>query len=128
MSWIEDIGTYLQTSGIGTVGTDIFYTGFDASVHNCITLYTQPGLPEEIYLTKDLTLRKPELGVRVRNSSDSAAYQKAYDIYNLLDMLVNTPLGSTRFKRIKAIADPFFLEQDLNYYYIYSINFNVSIG
>jgi hypothetical protein len=128
MTWIEDIGTYLQTQGKGTLGTSIFYEEFSLSSPNCILLIDQPGLPSITTLGKGMTLRKPELGVRVRNQNDDTAHAKADEIYNLLHLKTNTVIGSTRFKKIKCIAEPFYLSKDPNNNHIWSINFNLEIG
>jgi len=128
MSWIDDIGSYLQTQGIGTLGTDLFYENFDSSATNCIALIAQAGQSPKTTLRNTMTLKRPELGVRVRNQNDSDAHTKAESVYNLLNHTYNTTLGSTRFKSIKAIAEPFFVSQSKNNSYIYSINFILEIG
>jgi len=128
MTWIEDIGAYLQTNGIGTLDTNIFYQGFDSIAANCITLFDQTGLESKSTLGKGMILRRPELGVRVRNASDATAQTNADSIYNLLHLKINTVIGSTRFKRISGIAEPFFVSRDPNNNYIYSINFRLEIG
>lgn len=128
MTWLEDIGTYLQTNSIGTLGTSIFYEEFDTVTTNCIVLIAQAGPGPKTTLRKYMTLRKPELGVRVRNSDDYTAHTKAESICTLLDQTYNTTIGSTRFKSIKAIADPFYVSQSKNNSYIYSINFSLEIS
>jgi hypothetical protein len=124
MTWIEDIGAYLQTHGF----SNIYYETFSASSPNSILLIDQPGLPSISTLRKGMTLRKPELGVRVRNSNGDTAHDKADEIYNLLHLKTNTVIGSTRFKKIKGIAEPFYLSKDPNNNYIWSINFSLEIG
>jgi len=128
MSWLEDLGTYLQTNSIGTLGSSIFYENFDSSVINSVILIAQAGPAPSTTLGNTMTLRKPELGIRVRNSDDSTAHTKAESIFDLLNDTYNTTIGSTRFKSIRAIADPFFVGQSKNDSYIYSINFAVRIG
>lgn len=128
MTWIEDIGAFLQTNGIGTLGTDIFYTKFPALPHNCIILIGQAGQSTKTTLGKTMTLERPELGIRVRNQYDETAEAKAKAIYDLLNLTFNTTLGSTRFKSIKAIAPPFPVGQDKNENFLYSINFSLEIG
>ena len=121
-AWLDDIGSYLQTSGIGTLGTDIFYHGFDALTPNCIALFDQAGQQA------DGDLHKPMLGVLVRNSADTTAESKARAIYTLLNLKVNTVMGSTHIKRIEAVAAPFFVSNSANNLFIYSINFEVHIN
>ncbi len=128
MSWIDDIGSYLQTQGIGTLGTDLFYEKFEPSIQNSVILITQAGPGPSTTLGNTMILRKPELGVRVRNQDDSTAYTKAESIFNLLNDTYNTTIGNTRFKRINAVADPFFVGFDKNENFMYSINFSIRIG
>ena len=128
MTWIDDIAAYLATNSTGTVGVDIAAGGFIPSAINCIALYNQTGLPEKVTLGKGMQLRRPELGVRVRNKSDSLAASNALAIHELLNLKVNTVIGTTRFKRIEAVAEPFFVSYDPNNKYIYSVNFRLEIG
>ena len=128
MTWIEDIGAYLQTQGVGTLETNIFYEVFDSVTPDCIILITQTGPGPKITLRKTMILKRPELGVRVRNRDQAAAYLKIESICNLLSFIVNTTIGSTRFKSIKPIGEPFFVSQSKNDPYIYSINFSLEIG
>lgn len=126
MTWIDDIGTYLQTNSVGTLGTDVYYNGFSASSPNCIALFYQAGNKEEETASGDLTFRYPELGIRVRNASDASAKQKIDSIHALLHDISNTLIGSTYFVSIEAIADPFFVSQKNNQF-IYSVNFSLEI-
>jgi hypothetical protein len=127
MTWLEDIGAYLQVNGLGTLATDIFYKNFDNTATNCIALIDQAGQRAEVSLSNDMILKKPELGVRVRNMDDTTAELKARAIYDLLNLKVNTVIGSTRFKRIVAIAEPFFVSQSKTDLFIYSINFEIQV-
>lgn len=127
-TWIEDIGTYLQTNSIGTVGTDIFYNGFDTKSSNCIALLVAPGLPEKITLGRTVVLSRPELDIRVRNVDDSTAETKAKAIQTLLSQIRMQTIGSNRFKSIRPLQDYYFLEQDENDRFIYVINFQTEIN
>lgn len=128
MTWIDDIGQFLSTTGLGTLGTDIFFEGFEPAVPNCIALFGQAGQPPKTTLRKTMILNRPELGIRVRNQDDATASSKADEIYNLLNFIFNTVLGDTRFKSIKALASPFFVTLTESNLYIYSINFALEIG
>lgn len=128
MTWIDDIGTYLQTNSIGTLGNDIFYNGFDASVSNCITLLNAPGLSERCSLQRSMILSRPELDIRVRNVDDSTAETKAKAIHDLLSLVGTQIIGSTHFKKIRPLQDCYFLETDENDRYIYVINFQCEIN
>lgn len=130
MTWIDDIGTYLQNNGIGTfaAGGDIFCNGFSVNAPNCITLLSAPGLPEKYSLRRTCILSRPELDVRVRNVDDATAEQKAKAIYELLHLIVGRTIGSTNFKKIRGMQDPYLLEIDDNDRYIYAVNFQLEIN
>ncbi len=128
MTWLENIGSYLQTQSVGTLGTNIFYQDFDSITSNCICLISQAGQNSKTTLRNTMELVRHELGVRVRNTNDTTADSKALTIYNLLNHTYNTTIGSTRFKSIKAVSPPFFVGQDKNNNYIYSINFSLEIS
>lgn len=124
-AWLDDLGTYLQTAGIGTLGTDIFYRGFDALTPNCIALFDNAGqhatsLGGELY--------RPGLGILVRNSSDVTADSKSRAIHDLLNLKVNIFMGTTRIKRIEAVSPAFFVSKSANNQFIYSINFEIQIS
>lgn len=128
MSWLEDIGQYLNDNYIGTLATDIFYRGFDEDEPNCIALYDQAGQSATLTNNKSVKLEKPELGIKVRNSSGDAASDKADEIYNLLNLIFNKTIGTTRFKSIRAISRPFYISTTQTNLVIYSINFEIRIG
>jgi len=130
MTWLTDIGTYLQLNGIGTVGTDIFYKMFQSGVPNCISLLSSAGSSPKYTLPiqNSITLERPELRVLVKNTSPSVADAKAQAIEDLLSPKINTTIGSTRFKSIKKKAPHFFVSQSLTEGTIYSIYFSLEIG
>lgn len=128
MTWIEDLGTYLQTAGIGTLATDIFYQNFSKTVPNCIALLTAPGLQEKYTLRRTCVLSRPELDVRVRNVDDTVAEQKATAIHNLLNVVAGEVIGTTSFKKISAMNDPYLLEIDENDRFVYAVNFQLEIN
>lgn len=112
MSWIEDIGAYLVSKGIGSVGNDIAYGEPRAEIKNCVALSDQPGSSAKTTLNGKIALECPELGVIIRNQSSKIAHDKADLIYEQLKIITNTTIGNTRFKRIKATSSPYLLSQD----------------
>ena len=128
MTWLSDIGSYLQTGKMGTLGTDMFYSDFDLTSHNCIALIAHAGPITKTTLRMTMKLERPSLGILVRNVSNSSAETKAKEIYDYLNFTFNTTIGSTRFKSIKAVAPYFYVGQDKANNYIYSINFSLEIS
>jgi len=125
--YLTDIVNYLQTNSIGTSGTDIFLYGFSKSVKNCIAVMSAPGLGDKSTASGDMTLYRPELDIRVRNSSGSTAKTKATAIHALLNLKTNFTTGNTKFKRIQAISEPFQVSKSETEGTIYSVNFSLQI-
>lgn len=128
MTWIADIGDYLETNNIGTVGTTIFINKFDKATPNCISIFTAPGLEEKVTLRRTYVLSRPELDIRVRNADDSTAEVTAKSIQDLLSLVIMQTIGSTSFKNIRPLQDYFFLEQDENDRFVYAVNFKIEIN
>jgi hypothetical protein len=127
-TFLTDLGTYLQTNSIGTVGTDLFYNGLDESVSNCIALTPFPGKEfKEIVSAGVNNPRQTNLSVLVRNSSSELAYSKAVDIYELLRVIANQIIGTTKFISIDAHAPPGFVTRDDSKNFIFSVNFSLLI-
>lgn len=124
--YIKDIADFLQSNFIGTIGTDLFIGGFDTAP-NCISVNAVAGLTQKTALG-GMILYNPELNIGVRNRSGKAAELKARAIHTLLNLQTNRVIGSTRFKRIEAIAAPFFVSKSEQEGTIYSVNFYLNIG
>lgn len=125
--YLHDLSTYLQTNNIGTFGTDIFLYGFQKGVFNCIALVPSPGYRAITTVTGDMTIHRPELDIQIRNRSGKLAEQKARAIYNLLNMITNTTIGSTNFKRIEASNPPFEISKTEQEGTIFAVNFDLQI-
>ena len=124
-TYLSDLGAYLQTNSIGTVGTDIFYGKFDLST-NCISLLPYPGTNTHKIVTGQRDPQQINLSILVRNSVNYTAKTKADSIYNLLYDIYNTIIGTTKFLYIQAKSPPGLVSSDSNFT-IYSINFSLLI-
>lgn len=124
-TYLSDIGTYLQTNSIGTVGTDIFYSKLDLSI-NCISLNPYQGSNKLKIVTGQRDPQQINLSIIVRNSSNYTAKTKADSIYELLCDIYNTIIGTTKFLYIQAKSPPGLVSSDPNFT-IYSINFSLLI-
>lgn len=124
--YIKDIADFLQSNFVGILGTDIFIGGFDTTP-NCISVNAAAGFPQKT-ASGGMILYNPELNIGIRNKSGKAAELKARTIHTLLNLQTNRVIGSTRFKRIEAIADPFFISKSEQEGTIYSVNFHLNIG
>lgn len=110
---IDDIAYYLQLNGIGTVGTDILMGTTPALPDNVVVLSPTPGFCPQDTRLPDM---KVTIQVLVRDAVYQTAYQRTWQVFNLLDNGGDryTCLPSGRQMASKAMQAPFFLEQDAN--------------
>ena len=73
---LNDIGTYLQYQGIGTLGADLFLGLMPDQPDNCIALFEYAGSPPDLHWNGEY----PGLQVRVRNKSYAAARTKIGEV------------------------------------------------
>jgi hypothetical protein len=121
----SDIAAYLATGGFGTVGTSIFVNTMPATPDNCIAVSVYAGSPPE--RTHDSSGNdNPSVQVRVRNTSAGTARTKVEQIYNYLDGISNTTIGSTFYLGIFAInSGAIPMGKDENGRQEYTWNFSV---
>ena len=105
-----EIGTYLATTSIGTVGTDIFLGLMPDEPDNCIALFEYAGSPPDLHWNGEY----PGLQVRVRNKSYAAARAKIGEVRGKLHGLHEQKLSGTRYLLIKARGSPEILKRDNN--------------
>jgi len=123
MVFLDDIAAYLQTNGIGTVGTHIFTVKLPESVDAGILLQERAGMaPDPI-----TTIERPGFRVLCRNADTDAgalaAYNKAYAIKKLLHRAVGVTMGTTLYHRIDATGNPTFNGQDQRGRPMYEVSF-----
>ncbi len=107
---LKEIGTYLQTQGIGTLGADIFLGLMPDQPDNCIALFEYAGSPPDLHWNGEY----PGLQVRVRNKSYAAGRAKIGEIVKELHGLHEQTLAGTRYLLIKARGSPEVLKRDAN--------------
>lgn len=107
MSLLADIGAYLQSHSIGTVGTDIWLGEMQPTPDDAVVLCEYPGGKPEVF---DRT-EYPSLQVRVRARRYVDAETTIDAIYNLLHGLAETDLSGTHYNLIAAKQKPFSLGQ-----------------
>jgi len=118
---LEDVGGYLQTQGVGTIGTDIFYGFMPDASDNCITLFEYAGSPPDLHWGGEY----PGLQVRVRNKSYATGRTKIEQVKNALHGLAETTLGATRYLLVRANQSPQSLGRDANGRTEWVINFTI---
>ena len=128
MSWLSDIGTYIQTAGYGTLGTSIHYYNFDATTQNDIALIPFSVSEYNRIVSSEVNNPRPKgLEVAVRNSSAETAFTTVNSIYELLRIVFNQTIGSTRFINIEPDASPGFVSESEGGSFIFSANFSLLI-
>mgnify|MGYP001334878852 FL=1 len=118
---LNDIGTYLQAQGVGTVETDIFLGLMPDQPDNCIALFEYAGSPPDLHWNGEY----PGLQVRVRNKSYAAARTKIGEAMTALHGLHEQTLSGTRYLLIKARGSPEVLKRDNNNRVELFVNFEI---
>lgn len=118
---LKEIGTYLATKSIGTVGTDIFLGQMPDQPDSCIALFEYAGSPPDLHWNGEY----PGLQVRVRNKGYAAARTKIGEAMTALHGLHETVLGGTRYLLVKARGSPEVLKRDANNRVELFVNFEI---
>ena len=118
---LKGIGTYLQSQGIGTLGTDLFLGLMPDQPDNCIALFEYAGSPPDLHWNGEY----PGLQVRVRNKSYAAARTKIGEVAKKLHGLHEQTLFGTRYLLIKARGSPEVLKRDNNNRVELFVNFEI---
>jgi hypothetical protein len=118
---LREIGAYLATKSIGTVGTDIFLGLMPDEPDNCVALFEYAGSPPDLHWNGEY----PGLQVRVRNKSYAAARTKIGEVIAELHGLHEQDLSGTRYLLIKARGSPEILKRDNNNRVELFVNFEI---
>ena len=118
---LNEIGTYLQSQGTGTLGADLFLGLMPDQPDNCIALFEYAGSPPDLHWNGEY----PGLQVRVRNKSYAAGRTKIEQIARVLHGLHETVLGGTRYLLVKARGSPEVLKRDANNRVELFVNFEI---
>ena len=129
MSFLEDIATALNASGVGvypgTSSTRTIWIGeMPSDPDACIALYARPGRPKELYCD----LQYPELHVEVRAATYAAALVKAEAIDAALHAQHDVTLSTHKYLTIQARGVPCKLEVDGRGRTIFYQNFEIVKG
>lgn len=120
MSVITDIATYLQTLGLGTLGTDIFYSYFPDNVNTGIAVLDTGGPQPDI----DLPTKEPTFQVFIRAVDYDTGKAKLDAVRSALHQQSGVTIGSTFFFFILANSEGGHLGRDERGLDEFSINFH----
>jgi hypothetical protein len=118
---LDDIGQYLQSKGVGTLGADIFLGMIPDQPDNLVALFEYAGNPPDLNWNGEY----PSLQVMVRNTSYPAGRTKIEQVRDTLHGLCEQVINGTRYLLIKAKQSPESLGRDDNNRCEFVINFDV---
>jgi hypothetical protein len=120
MGVLDDLGSYLEDEGVGTLGSTLFLGGIPAdpapslSPADAVTsLELAPG-PASVFSHDGRTYIRPVVQVRCRGTpyGVEAATTQAMAIYRLLDGLTNITVGEGTYLSILAMESPWRMATD----------------
>jgi hypothetical protein len=113
--FIDDLATYLQTLGHGTVGTDIFKGNApdkDGGTYDNIIIVNDIGGLPNLLNEKGAAVEEIAVQIRVRNNKQVNGRDLLLDIQDDLHQLVNTNLGTFTIIRADALDRPALAGRD----------------
>lgn len=124
---LPELGAFLSTQGIGTLGTDIFLGTLPAEPDNCVALRDYGGLaPEHDLGTDHLRYEFPRVQVLVRNTDYVTGHMKAFDIVGDFEAIQDSTLSGVRYRCVDSLQSPFCLKQDENRRWVFACNYQVA--
>ena len=127
MNLINDIGAYLQTKNVGTMGTNLFLSCMpDTAPDTCVTLLETGGPPPDGYLPT----AEEYIQVVVRASSYPTGTALVDSIVKELHQLANVTLVTNGyyFRYILLLGEPGHLGRDDLGHDTFSINFRAKVN
>lgn len=134
MGMIEEIGGYLAAStGIGTLGTDVFLNVLPDSTRVVVGLFETGGSPPAYAIgSKKPAYTHPSFEVRVLSTEGVAGYAnpsvartKIQRIWNRLAGVSNATIGGSTYLRIEADGEPYLLDRDERGRVMFACSFSV---
>jgi hypothetical protein len=114
MAVLDELASYLQAEGLGTVGTSIFKGSIPLNgPDTLVALIEIPGFPPT-HAHDATRYEQPVLQVAVRGSAHgyATARQQAQDAWNVLDGVHNVVLSGTAYLWLQALQSPYWLKSD----------------
>jgi hypothetical protein len=118
---LDELGTYLQAQGIGTLGTTLFLGGLPQDSPNiavqdaCVALIEIPGLPpSHVHTQQQASYEQPVVQIICRGAPYGypAARTRAQQAWKALDGLSNVVLQGETYLWVLAMQSPFLLRVD----------------
>lgn len=130
MPLLEEIGDYLSTGGVGTVGTDLFLGYLPEAPDAVVAVYETGGLPPVRAMRSapgQPVVVRPRVQVLARAAEHdyAAARSKVGRAYDLLEGLGDRTLGGVRYLWVGAVQEPFLMGRDSQGRVMLACNFDV---
>lgn len=123
---LDQIATYLQTAGCGTVGTTIFYPEMPATPDDCLQLVTFPSGPQEMVLgSRVVKCEVMRLQVIRRSVNFDTGWTAIKACEAALILVVNTTLSTVRYLAISSGREPSPIGRDENQRWLFTADFDV---
>jgi len=120
MSLISDVSQYLQTKGVGTLGTSVFYSYMPESIETGVCVIDTGGQEPDPYLPT----KEPTFQVFVRGTTYTIGKAKLDAVRSALHQISGTTIGSTFFFFILASSEGGHIGRNENGNDEFSINFH----
>lgn len=127
---LAEIGDYLSSGGVGTVGADMFLGYMPEAPDAVLSLYETGGMGPYRAMrtcTGSPVAERPRLQVVARAAEHdyAAARLKVQQAYALLEHLGDRTLGGVRYLWIGAVQSPFLMGRDERGRVLVACNFDV---
>lgn len=119
MSVITEIADYLEDEGVGTLGTNLFYSYMPENINTGISVLDTGGMTPDPYLPT----HEPTFQIFIRATSYDAGKALLESVRDALHRLTNTTLGSTHYYFILAMSEGGHIGRDETGRDEFSINF-----
>ena len=115
MPLLQEIGDYLTSQGVGTLGTNMFLGYLPDAPNTAGAIYPTGGITAVHAFAPgpgQAKAQRPSVQIVWRSTSFQTADTKIRQIWALLDGLPERTLGGTRYQSIEAVADPALMNRD----------------
>ena len=119
---LDDIATYLDGNGLGTVHRDFS----PPSPDTVVTIYGTGGQAPVYTMRNPHILERPRVQVVCRSLSLQTAHSNAKSAYELLSGVRNRTINNVLYHWIEAVQEPFLLGKDQNARFTVACNYDIT--
>lgn len=123
---LDDIGDYLSSGGIGTLGVNLFLSMLPDAPDSCVAVFETGGLPSIHTMNGTTPIAEyPSVQVICRAKNYTTARILARDVDFLLNGLRNRTINGVQYKWVQHQQSPFFIMRDENNREEIGCNYNI---